>query len=112
MKTDKPLTIAGRQYQSRLIVGTGKYRDMAQTRAAVLASGAQIVTAAVRRVKSGAGCDLLQWLASEFQRLYQNPICAPIAQTSSGVMQLHIAYAFLKMPWRIRYNISGLPCRR
>ena len=53
MKTDKPLTIAGRQYQSRLIVGTGKYRDMAQTRAAVLASGAQIVTAAVRRVNLG-----------------------------------------------------------
>src|SRR5579875_1644066 len=42
--------LAGRRYRSRLIVGTGKYRDFAQTRAAVEASGAEIVTVAVRRV--------------------------------------------------------------
>jgi thiazole synthase len=43
-------TCAGRALTSRLIVGTGKYRDFAQTAAAVDASGAQIVTVAVRRV--------------------------------------------------------------
>ena len=43
-------TVAGRNFSSRLIVGTGKYRDFAQTRAAVEASGAEIVTVAVRRV--------------------------------------------------------------
>ncbi|MDB5972881.1 MAG: thiazole synthase [Hydrocarboniphaga sp.] len=43
------LTIAGRQYSSRLLVGTGKYQDMQQTGAAIEASGAQIVTLAVRR---------------------------------------------------------------
>jgi thiazole synthase len=42
--------LAGKQYRSRLIVGTGKYRDFAETRRAVDASGAEIVTVAVRRV--------------------------------------------------------------
>jgi thiazole synthase len=48
-----PLIIAGRSYSSRLLVGTGKYRDFAQTRAAVDASGAQIVTVAIRRTNIG-----------------------------------------------------------
>jgi len=43
-------TVAGRSFTSRLIVGTGKYRDFAQNAAAVEASGAEIVTVAVRRV--------------------------------------------------------------
>src|SRR5437870_8735011 len=42
--------LAGKGFHSRLIVGTGKYRDFAETRAAVEASGAEIVTVAVRRV--------------------------------------------------------------
>src|SRR5512147_1769846 len=48
-----PLVIAGRAYRSRLLVGTGKYRDFAQTRDAVVASGAQIVTVAIRRTNLG-----------------------------------------------------------
>jgi thiazole synthase len=44
-----PLVVAGRRFKSRLIVGTGKYKDFAQTRAAVEASGADVVTVAVRR---------------------------------------------------------------
>jgi len=47
------LTIAGRQYASRLLVGSGKYRDLAQTREATLAAGAEIVTVAIRRVNIG-----------------------------------------------------------
>ncbi|MBS1227214.1 MAG: thiazole biosynthesis family protein [Proteobacteria bacterium] len=47
------LTIAGKTYRSRLLVGTGKYKDFAQTRAAIDASGAQIVTVAIRRVNIG-----------------------------------------------------------
>jgi thiazole synthase len=43
-------TVAGRSFRSRLIVGTGKYRDFAQNAAALEASGAEIVTVAVRRV--------------------------------------------------------------
>ena len=43
------LVIAGKSYSSRLLIGTGKYKDFAETRAAVEASGAQIVTVAIRR---------------------------------------------------------------
>src|SRR6202522_4100832 len=46
----KPLVIAGRAFQSRLIVGTGKYKDGPETQAAIEASGAEMVTVAVRRV--------------------------------------------------------------
>lgn len=45
-----PLVIAGKAFQSRLIVGTGKYKDGAETQAAVEASGAEMLTVAVRRV--------------------------------------------------------------
>src|SRR5438270_13602451 len=45
-----PLIIAGRQFQSRLIVGTGKYKSFQETARALAASGAEIVTVAVRRV--------------------------------------------------------------
>ena len=45
-----PLVIAGRAFKSRLIVGTGKYKDGPQTKAAIEASGAEMVTVAVRRV--------------------------------------------------------------
>jgi thiazole synthase len=47
---DDYFELAGRRFRSRLIIGTGKYRDFAQTRAAVEESGAEIVTVAVRRV--------------------------------------------------------------
>jgi len=48
-----PLVIAGVSYGSRLLVGTGKYQDMEQTRQAVDASGAEIVTVAIRRTNIG-----------------------------------------------------------
>jgi len=47
------LIIAGKSYSSRLLVGTGKYKDFAQTRAAIDASGAEIVTVAIRRTNLG-----------------------------------------------------------
>lgn len=47
------LTIAGRQYRSRLLVGSGKYRDLVETREATLAAEAEIVTVAIRRVNIG-----------------------------------------------------------
>ncbi len=51
--TDKPLTIAGKNYNSRLLVGTGKYRDLEETKLAIEASGAEIVTVAIRRTNIG-----------------------------------------------------------
>mgnify|MGYP000565388924 CR=1 FL=1 len=54
MFTDpKPLVIAGKTYASRLLTGTGKYKDLEETRLATEAAGAEIVTVAVRRVNIG-----------------------------------------------------------
>jgi thiazole synthase len=53
LPADKPFTLAGRTYQSRLLVGTGKYKDLEETRLAIEASGAEIVTVAVRRTNIG-----------------------------------------------------------
>ena len=47
------LLIAGKTYQSRLLVGTGKYKDFEQTRLAIDASGAEIITVAIRRTNIG-----------------------------------------------------------
>lgn len=54
MQTSKDsFSLAGRTYSSRLLVGTGKYKDMRETKAAIEASGAEIVTIAVRRTNIG-----------------------------------------------------------
>ncbi|MFP4247417.1 MAG: thiazole synthase [Halochromatium sp.] len=50
-------SIAGRDYHSRLLVGTGKYKDMDETARAIEASGAEIVTIAVRRTNIGQHAD-------------------------------------------------------
>jgi thiazole synthase len=52
-RADDSYKVGGREYRSRLLVGTGKYRDLEQTRAAIGASGAEIVTIAVRRTNIG-----------------------------------------------------------
>ncbi|WP_304621443.1 thiazole synthase [Pontibacterium sinense] len=48
-----PMIVAGRSFNSRLMVGTGKYKDMAETQQAIEASGAEIVTVALRRTNIG-----------------------------------------------------------
>ena len=53
MNQQDKLTIAGVEYGSRLLVGSGKYRDLAETREATDAAGANIVTVAIRRVNIG-----------------------------------------------------------
>jgi thiazole synthase len=56
-RNDTPLVVAGKEYHSRLLVGTGKYKDMDETREAIEASGAEIVTVAVRRSNLGQNPD-------------------------------------------------------
>ncbi|GAA0560814.1 thiazole synthase [Halomonas salifodinae] len=51
--SDQPFVVAGRPFSSRLLVGTGKYKDFDETAAAIDASGAEIVTFAVRRTNLG-----------------------------------------------------------
>jgi thiazole synthase len=70
-----PLVIAGTAYRSRLLVGTGKYKDQDETRRAVEASGAEIVTVAVRRTNIGQNPDepnLLDVLAPEKYTILPN----------------------------------------
>ena len=52
-----PPVIGDKSYSSRLLIGTGKYKDFAETRAAIDASGAQIVTVAIRRTNIGQNPD-------------------------------------------------------
>jgi len=52
-KPEDPLVIAGQAYASRLLLGTGKYKDMEETRLAIEASGSEIITVAIRRTNIG-----------------------------------------------------------
>jgi len=54
---DKPLQVAGKSYQSRLIIGSGKYKDFDENLAALEASGAEMITVAIRRVNLGQNAD-------------------------------------------------------
>jgi thiazole synthase len=56
-RSDEPLVLDGKRYQSRLIVGTGKYKDLAETAMAIAASGAEMVTVAIRRTNIGQNPD-------------------------------------------------------
>ena len=53
MKTDTPFVIAGRTFNSRLLVGSGKYKDLEETRLATENSGSEIITVAIRRTNIG-----------------------------------------------------------
>jgi len=69
------LVIAGKEYTSRLLVGTGKYRDLDETRRAIEASAAEIVTVAIRRTNIGQNKDeesLLDYLPMDKYTLLPN----------------------------------------
>jgi thiazole synthase len=72
---DNALLIAGHSYRSRLLIGTGKYKDLEETRAAIEASGARIVTVAIRRTNIGQNPDepnLLEVIAPETYTILPN----------------------------------------
>lgn len=72
---DEPLRIGDLSFASRLIVGTGKYKDAAETRAALEASGTEMVTVAVRRLdlsKGGTGNELMAYLQERGYQLLPN----------------------------------------
>ncbi len=74
-RADGPLIVAGVSYRSRLLVGTGKYKDFEQTRLAIEASGAEIVTVAIRRTNIGQKTDepnLLDFLSPEKYTILPN----------------------------------------
>ena len=73
--TADPFIVAGRRFDSRLLVGTGKYASLEQTRAAIEASGAEIVTVAIRRTNIGQDPDepnLLDYLPPDRYTILPN----------------------------------------
>jgi thiazole synthase len=105
-----PLVIAGKSYGSRLLIGTGKYRDFAQTRAAVDASGAQIVTVAIRRTNIGQNRNepsLLEALpASQYVYL---PNTAGCYTAADAVRTLRLARELLDGHSLVKLEVLGDP---
>jgi thiazole synthase len=69
-------TIAGKTYHSRLLIGTGKYKDFDETRAAIEMSGAEIVTVAIRRTNIGQNAgepNLLDFISPDKYTILPNP---------------------------------------
>jgi len=105
-----PLIIAGRAYRSRLLVGTGKYKDFAETRAAVVASGAEIVTVAIRRTNVGQDANapsLVDALSpSEFAYL---PNTAGCYTADDAVRTLRLARELLDGHTLVKLEVLGDP---
>jgi thiazole synthase len=104
------LTIAGKHYASRLLVGTGKYTDFAQTHAALDASGAQIVTVAIRRTNIGQNPNepnLLDVLPPE--RFTILPNTAGCFTAGDAVRTLRLARELLDGSALVKLEVLGDP---
>ena len=110
MTKHDPLVVAGRAYGSRLLIGTGKYRDFAQTREAVVASGAEIVTVAIRRTNIGQNRNepsLLESLPpAEFTYL---PNTAGCYSAEDAVRTLRLARELLDGHDLVKLEVLGDP---
>jgi thiazole synthase len=106
--TQDTLQIAGTSYSSRLLVGTGKYADFTQTREAIVASGAQIVTVAIRRTNIGqepGQVSLLDYLPpSEFTYL---PNTAGCYSADEAVRTLRLARELLDGHDLVKLEVLG-----
>ncbi|MDQ3185664.1 MAG: thiazole synthase [Pseudomonadota bacterium] len=104
------LVIAGKAYSSRLLVGTGKYKDFAETRAAVDACGAEIVTVAIRRTNLGQNPDepnLLDVLPSSQYTLLPNT--AGCYTVDDAVRTLRLARELLDGHSLVKLEVLGDP---
>lgn len=102
------LVIADKPYRSRLLVGTGKYKDFAQTRAAIDASGAQIVTVAIRRTNIGQNADqesLLDYLPPDQFTLLPNT--AGCYSADEAVRTLRLARELLDDHRLVKLEVLG-----
>ena len=104
------LVIAGKTYRSRLLIGTGKYKDFAQTREAIEASGAQIVTVAIRRTNIGQNANepsLLEFLPpAKFTYL---PNTAGCYNAQDAVRTLRLARELLDGHDLVKLEVLGDP---
>ena len=110
IKNPDPLVIGGQNFHSRLLIGTGKYRDFAETRAAIDASGAQIVTVAIRRTNIGQNAgepSLLDAVpASQFTML---PNTAGCYTAEDAVRTLRLARELLDGHDLVKLEVLGDP---
>ena len=105
-----PLVIAGKPYRSRLLIGTGKYKDFAETRAAVEASGAEIVTVAIRRTNIGQDPkqpSLLEFLPPSKYTLLPNT--AGCYTADDAVRTLRLARELLDGHELVKLEVLGDP---
>ena len=102
------LTIAGKTYRSRLLVGSGKYRDLEQTRAASDASGAEIVTVAIRRVNIGQDPNTPNLLDALPASLYTIlPNTAGCYNAADAVYTLQLARELLNGQRLVKLEVLG-----
>jgi thiazole synthase len=105
-----PLVIGGQTFHSRLLIGTGKYRDFNETRAAIDASGAEIVTVAIRRTNIGQNAgepNLLDAVpASKFTML---PNTAGCYTADDAVRTLRLARELLDGHDLVKLEVLGDP---
>ena len=102
------LTIANVRYRSRLLVGTGKYRDLEQTRLAIEASGAEIVTVAIRRTNIGqdpSQANLLDVLPPSRYTLLPNT--AGCYDTQSAIRTCRLARELLEGHTLVKLEVLG-----
>ena len=104
------LNIAGKSYKSRLLVGTGKYKDFAETRAAIDASGAEIVTVAIRRTNIGQNAgepSLLEFLPPE--KFTYLPNTAGCYTADDAIRTLRLARELLDGHKLVKLEVLGDP---
>jgi thiazole synthase len=104
------LIIAGKNYHSRLLVGTGKYKDFAETKAAVEASGAEIITIAIRRSNIGQNPNepsLLEILPPSKYTLLPNT--AGCYSADDAVRTLRLARELLEGHSLVKLEVLGDP---
>ncbi len=109
-ETTDTLKIGQREFSSRLLIGTGKYRDFEQTRAAVEESGAQIVTVAIRRTNIGQNPgepSLLEFLSP--QRFTLLPNTAGCYSADDAVRTLRLARELLDGHTLVKLEVLGDP---
>jgi thiazole synthase len=105
-----PLLIAGRAYRSRLLIGTGKYKDFDETRRAVEASGAEIVTVAIRRTNIGQNANEPSLLdALPPSRFAYLPNTAGCYSADDAVRTLRLARELLDGHDLVKLEVLGDP---
>jgi thiazole synthase len=96
---DDPFVIAGRTFRSRLMVGTGKYKDFAVMRETIAASGAEIVTVSIRRVELGAPGHVGILDAMDFDEYQLLPNTAGCRTAEEAVRVAKLARAMTETNW-------------